>query len=209
MPADLTVILCTYNRASFLPRALKSLRDQTEHGFRVLVVDDGSTDETLSVLAEAVAKFASTEVCSLGENGGIGAARNAALGRARTEWVTFLDSDDAYAPHHLAEYFRARETHPEVDLFHGSAEVIGDRWVRDKNDPTKKVDIADCIIGGTFLLRREKALALGGFPEDCYGDDSFFFAQAREAGWKIHFLGPTGYRYHRDHESSLTKTTSI
>ncbi|MCC5789028.1 MAG: glycosyltransferase family 2 protein [Opitutales bacterium] len=206
MPADLTVILCTYNRAFFLPWALKSLRDQQGARFRVLVVDDGSTDETLSVLAGAVAELFSTEVFCLGRNGGIGAARNAALGRARTEWVTFLDSDDAYAPGHLAEYERARELHPEVDLFHGSAEVIGDRWVRDKDDPAKKVDVAECIIGGTFLLRREKALALGGFPEDCYGDDSFFFAQAREAGWKIHFLGQTGYRYHRDHESSLTKT---
>lgn len=207
MPVDLTVILCTFNRASFLPRALQSLAEQKVLPAQVLIIDDGSTDGTEKVLAELVADLPMTEVFSRKQNGGIGAARNIALARARTEWLTFLDSDDAYAPEHLSNFAGKIGNDTQTDLFYGTPEVIGDREVIDKDYPHRKIDLDQCIVGGTFLFRRKKALSLGGFPEEGYGDDSRFFARAKESGWNIQFLGQTGYRYFRDHEDCLTKTS--
>lgn len=93
----ITAIVPTYNRAATLGQALASIFAQTRVPDEVLVVDDGSTDETAAV----VGRFPGATLLRLGRNGGAAAARNAGIRAARGELLAFLDSDDAWLPHKL------------------------------------------------------------------------------------------------------------
>jgi len=86
------VITATYNRAETLPRTLKSLLDQTYPDWECVVVDDGSTDGTLEVLAQFDDPRIRVVVHPV--NRGVAAAKNTALDNVRGEWFTGIDSDD-------------------------------------------------------------------------------------------------------------------
>lgn len=89
-----SVVIPTYNRAKFLPKALDSVWRQTFNGYEVIVVDDGSTDGTLEYL-----RSLSGPIRILSQyNGGPGVARNFGAKQARGRYIAFLDSDDLWFP---------------------------------------------------------------------------------------------------------------
>lgn len=107
---SVSVIVPTYNRAALIGRALESALRQTRPGDEVIVVDDGSVDDTPRVLEE----FGNRIVAIRAARGGAGRARNLGLARARGELVAFLDSDDEWLPRKL-DIQRAFMTHrPDV-----------------------------------------------------------------------------------------------
>ncbi|OON65920.1 glycosyltransferase family 2 protein [Hymenobacter sp. CRA2] len=99
MAAFFSIVIPTYNRASFIAATLRSVQEQQFADWEVLVVDDGSTDNT----ADVVASVPDARIQYLPKaNGERGAARNYGLARAQGEYVLFLDSDDRFHPAHLA-----------------------------------------------------------------------------------------------------------
>jgi len=94
-----SVAIVTFNHARYLPDALESALAQTLPGVEVVVVDDGSTDDTPAVLA----KYAGRVRVVRQPNRGPSAARNAGVAASRGEYVAFLDADDVLAPTKLAE----------------------------------------------------------------------------------------------------------
>ena len=94
-----SVVLPTYDRADVLPRAIESVLDQTVSDLELVVVDDGSTDET----PEVVGEFDDERLQYLkrGEHAGANAARNAGIRQSTGEFVSFLDSDDEFLMRHL------------------------------------------------------------------------------------------------------------
>ena len=97
-----TVIVCTYNRERFLPRALDSLQNQTCKDWEIVVIDDGSTDASTVLLNRYKGTSMNMHVVRHERNQGVAAARNTGIKYANGVYVTFLDSDDEYAPDHLA-----------------------------------------------------------------------------------------------------------
>src|SRR5262245_27685902 len=97
---QVSVILPTWNRADLLSHAIASVRSQTFDSWELIVVDDGSTDDTAGV----VAGFRDDRVSflALPHSGNAARARNAALRIARAERVAFIDSDDEWLPDKLA-----------------------------------------------------------------------------------------------------------
>lgn len=97
---DFSIIIPTYNRASFLPRAIESVLAQIYENWELIVVDDGSNDNT----REVVASFKDERIRYIyQENQERSAARNTGINNAVGEWICFLDSDDEYLPNHLME----------------------------------------------------------------------------------------------------------
>jgi glycosyltransferase involved in cell wall biosynthesis len=115
-----TAAIPTYNRARFLPGALESVFAQTFRDFEVLVVDDGSTDETPDLLA----RYGDRVRVVRQENRGRAAARNRALQEARSPYVSFLDSDDRWLPEKLERQVPALEAEASVAMVHGHVDVI-------------------------------------------------------------------------------------
>jgi glycosyltransferase involved in cell wall biosynthesis len=98
-PGLVSVIIPCYNRADIVRYTLDSVLAQNYRNFEAIVVDDGSTDNTRSV----VAGYTDPRIQYVyRENGGLSAARNSGLNAARGEFVAFLDSDDGWHPWKLA-----------------------------------------------------------------------------------------------------------
>lgn len=109
MPS-VSVVIPTYNRARWLPETVESVLQQTCRPLEVLIVDDGSTDDT-----EAVCAGFPEPVRYLRQaNAGVAAARNLGLRHARGEWIAFGDSDDLWEPGKLAVQLAALEASPSA-----------------------------------------------------------------------------------------------
>jgi glycosyltransferase involved in cell wall biosynthesis len=106
----ISVVIPTYNRAGLLPRAVESALAQTVAPLEILIVDDGSTDDTKSVCSRwpAPVRYIATP------NGGVARARNVGIKEARGEWIALLDSDDEWEPNKLAAQRAALAAAPDA-----------------------------------------------------------------------------------------------
>ena len=229
-----TVIICAYNRQKLLNRALLSLFNQTESSFEVVIVDDGSTDETFYEVRRIIDKrfesfpdlnifynnFDSNNAFSrkIGNHfdifyvyqnhNGVAGARNRGISLARGNFVTFLDSDDEYKPNHLHSRKEILTNHPEIDLLHGGFEILGSPFVPDKNDPTTQIHLSKCVVGGTFFIKTAIARQLGGFDHLDFAEDSAFYDKAVCNGLNISKTDLMTYIYHRDTSDSICNAIS-
>lgn len=110
-----SIVLPTYNRASFLAEALASVSAQDYLDWELVVVDDGSTDDTKDVLRGLVQGFRQPVTVVHQDNMGSAGARNTGLDHASGEYVAFLDSDDLWLPHHVSRCVLALARSPELD----------------------------------------------------------------------------------------------
>lgn len=122
--AAVSIILPTYNRAKFLPQAFASIRSQAFTDWELIVVDDGSTDDTAALVAELTAGWPQKVTYHTQENQGAYGARNTGLDLATGEYVAFFDSDDVWLPHHLADCVAAMAANPDVDWAWGACRVV-------------------------------------------------------------------------------------
>ncbi len=198
-----SVVICTFNRAHLLPRALDSVLEQTESSWEVIVVDDGSTDNTTEVVRR-YAQLAPNIRYMYHRNRGLPLSRNVGIAAAVGEYVTFLDSDDWYTPDHLASRRQLLAQYPGVELLHGSCEIIGNPLVPDKYNPEQMLDVRDLIVGGTFVFPREFAVKVGGFPAwSPYSIDGDLFDELVKMGTYIVKTDHRSYVYDRTTPDSI------
>jgi glycosyltransferase involved in cell wall biosynthesis len=176
--APVSAIVTTYNYARFLPDAIESVLGQSRLPREIVVVDDGSTDET----AEVVDRYADRGVRYLRRpHGGAGKARNAGLDVTSAPLVAFLDADDAWLPDRVEAGMAHLARHPELALAAGHAYAC-DEALR----PTAVVPAATRASGrmldallvdnvvlnpSSVLIRRTALEAAGGFSEISFGED--------------------------------------
>jgi glycosyltransferase involved in cell wall biosynthesis len=117
----ISVVIPSYNRAHTLQRALQSVFAQGSPVDEVILVDDGSTDDSAALVARLFPQVSVIQQT----NGGVSAARNKGIEAAQYEWIALLDSDDCWLPHKIQTVRDAAAKHPEYILYH-SDEI----WVR-------------------------------------------------------------------------------
>lgn len=124
-PILVSIIIPTFNNARFLPEALDSVFTQNFNAYELIVVDDGSTDNTQAVLASYKKELASERLRVVyQENGGSAVARNTGLGIAQGEYIVFLDADDILLPNKLAQQTQFLDQHPLVGMVHSGWKLI-------------------------------------------------------------------------------------
>lgn len=128
-----SIIIPTYNRAKFITKAINSCIEQTYSNFEIIVVDDGSTDNTESVVADIVTEKLKYYKKANEERG---AARNYGVEKATGDYVFFLDSDDWLAPNHL------QAGNKNLKLFN-YPEVLHHRFKTYFDDTKKQIDSDD------------------------------------------------------------------
>ena len=128
-----SVIVSTYNRGRFVCEAVESVLNQTFRDFEVIVVDDGSTDNTPDLLK----KYASSIHYIYQRNKGRSAARNSGIRLCRGEYIAFLDDDDIWLPGKLERQVAFLDLHPEAALAHTFTELM-DEYGRPLEKETKK-----------------------------------------------------------------------
>jgi len=142
-----SIVIPTYNRAGIIVKSIQTVLSQTFSNIEVLVVDDGSTDNTREVvgaLTDPRIKY------HWKENAERGAARNYGALIARGRFVNFLDSDDLLYPHHLQTAFDFIATNPACDVFHLGFD-IKDELGRLVRNTTPIRSINDEILSGNVL----------------------------------------------------------
>ena len=166
-----SVIIPTYNRASWVAEAVASVLAQTYRAFEVLVVDDGSTDGTLESLAPVLNQV---KVLRLSSRRGVAAARNLGVAAARGEWVAFLDSDDLWLPEKLARQMAFLSRHPDL-LLCQTEEIWVRRGVRVNPPRSCRKEggliflrsLKRCLVSpSAVVLHRRLLKETGGFDEN-------------------------------------------
>ncbi|HSP24824.1 MAG TPA: glycosyltransferase family A protein, partial [Saliniramus sp.] len=166
---SVSVVITAYNHARWLPEAVDSVRAQTHAPIELIVVDDGSTDETPAVCAGLEGATILRQ-----QNSGLSAARNAGLRAASSSLIAFLDADDLLLPGAIEAGVAALSEKPEMAFVHGGhLGVLADRtpiWeTRARPEAaTYRELLRGNLIGmhATGLYRRAPLIALGGFDEN-------------------------------------------
>lgn len=161
-----SVIMPTHNRAWCVSTAIRSVVNQTHDNFELVVVDDGSTDDTV----ETIKKDFQTElskgivrIVSLQENVGVCEARNIGISHARKDWIAYADSDNQVRPEYLSVVASAVTEDPKLDSFFG--------WILNRSTgvtvgkPYNRADILkdNYIDLGAFVHRKSLVTKYGGF----------------------------------------------
>lgn len=201
-----SVVIPTYNYARFIGEAIESILVQTHPISDIVVVDDGSTDETQQV----VAKFGSKIRYIKKENGGVCSARNVGIENSTGDFIAFFDADDISHPTKIEKQLAKFAEDAEVGLVHcGIRELDADGNIIQLNQNGKEGWVADEMLllkptiigpGGTIMVRREVIAAVGAFDEqiEIYEDWEFCYRIARK--YKIGFVNEAliDYRLHGD-----------
>jgi glycosyltransferase involved in cell wall biosynthesis len=164
-----SIIIATYNRAKYLPGAIGSILAQNFKGYEIIIVDDGSTDETRSVIGDIKSRhrcikyfFKKNEERSI--------ARNYGIHQASGQYVGFLDSDDRIYPNHLAVAYNLlkRNSFPEIghlgfESVSTSGEIITKRNDLD-NSFKEKLIHENILHGNAIFIRRDIATNINFIP---------------------------------------------
>ena len=197
----ISVLIPTYNYARYLPQAIDSVLAQTYAPLEVLVVDDGSTDDTPQVLAAYGNRIRAIRQ----DNQGVAAARNTGVAAARGEYVALLDSDDLWLPRKLELQIARFESDPSLGFVHCGAETFdGDRtlgvlvdgmegWVREAILRLDRVVIP--VPGSGTVLPKRVIEEVGGFDVRLPPSDDWDLCYRIAARYPIGFVPVVLVRY--------------
>jgi glycosyltransferase involved in cell wall biosynthesis len=213
-----SVVIATYNRAKFLPETIDSVLKQEFQDLEVIVVDDGSSDNTQEVLRP----YGDTIRCLYQENRGPSAARNLGARHARAAWIAIQDSDDLCARNHLETLFNyAREHEDCAMIFANGAYLGGKQHNRDTIIPPHKsrhlarsgvrlVDLFEKSIVRlqASLISKKCYDAIGGH------DESLRISMDLDLAFRIFMRHPVAYLdevvfYYRKHEGNIGRDQEL
>jgi glycosyltransferase involved in cell wall biosynthesis len=120
-PGKISVIIPTYNRENSLERAIESVLAQTYHNYELIVIDDGSTDNTSRIIKKYKKKIRYFSQL----HSGVSSARNLGLEKSEGAWVAFLDSDDYWLPQKLARQMQCLSENPQWLVMQ-----TDEKWIR-------------------------------------------------------------------------------
>ncbi|MCL2689237.1 MAG: glycosyltransferase family 2 protein [Chitinispirillia bacterium] len=211
-----SVIIPAFNRSALLHRAVESVLNQTERDFELVIVDDGSTDDTSQYL-QKIKLLNNVQCLRLDKNYGVSKARNAGVSASSGEWIAFLDSDDYWHPDKLRFQFKWLADNPQYSIMQ-----TNEIWIRNGvrvNQPKtyKKIcgdifneSVERCMITpSSVIMRRSLFEQTGGFDEKmraCEDYDLWLRITCKHhAGLEPKNL-LTRYGGHDDQLSSITET---
>jgi len=213
--STVSIIIPAFNQGRFLSTAIDSALSQSYGDVEVVVVDDGSTDETPDVLA---AYQKTPEVVVLRQNNaGVGAARNAGFAASSGAFVCFLDADDYYHSERVARQIGRFGARPDVGFGYcdivrvDSDGVVADDYEVGRARPILDGDIFESLLAGgyfpphTVILRREVFQQSGGFDPALGGHaDLDLWLRLSGDGVRADFL-PEKLAYYRVHPGSMSR----
>ena len=199
-----SVIIPTFNRAGMVLRAVSSVVRQSYPHWEIVLVDDGSTDETSQVIEwyrkrclddGNIDNACKIKVVKLLENLGVAKARNQAIAHSSGEWIAFLDSDDKWLPEKLEKQIELAMLQPELGLIHHDEIWIrhGVREEREQEDQKSGGNVFEqCLNNGmislsTAIVRRSLLVDMQGL------DENFQVCDDYDLLLKITSLYPVGF----------------
>lgn len=169
-PPRVSVLIPVYQQATYLPRAIDSILTQTLTALELILVNDGSTDDSPAIIEEYARRDGRVRIAHQA-NAGISATLNHALSLARAEYVARLDGDDIALPDRLERQVAYLDKHPTIGLVGGAITLIdiAERKLRTKPYPNRPNDLRylaakrSITPGPSGTGRRDLLTAVGGW----------------------------------------------
>ena len=168
MSTQISVLIPCLNCSSFLQASLRSVREQSLPPMEVLLVDDGSSDDSAQRAKELMDGASFPMHIIRQENRGLGAARNAGIQQVRGEWIALLDADDIWSADKLERMHEVLKG-GDMDVVHHSMRAQGGGWNRRATSVQKMEDVllrGHAPIPSASLIRTAVFQEVGGFSED-------------------------------------------
>ncbi|MDX9964216.1 glycosyltransferase family A protein [Desulfobacter postgatei] len=217
-----SVIIPAYNAAEYINEAVESVLSQTYGNLEIIVIDDGSTDNTAACVSSA---FESSIIILRQCNNGPSSARNRGIEVATGKYIAFLDADDIWFPDKISEQVNLMEAYPDVGMVFGNSTTLKDGIAAEKShfelqgldceyfgDPVyyqnafKKLFYKNIIMTQTVMVRKSTLERTNGF------DTGFRFAEDLLLWLDIAKISKVAYQFHvvafrRRHEGNLTNNS--
>jgi glycosyltransferase involved in cell wall biosynthesis len=214
----LTVVMPVYNVARYVASAIQSVLAQTHADFRLLIVDDGSTDDTLRIARDFEARDPRIRVHTHA-NRGVANTMNTALSMCDTEWVACMHGDDLMLPQRLERQMRFVRENPDVavvsslvDWIDEKSRVVG----RSRSHLTSREAVARARCGDgsvafphpAVMFRRQVIIDVGGYRQDFFpAEDTELWNRVADAGHLV-LVQPEVLLQYRLHASSASMSKS-
>lgn len=188
-----SIVVPLYNKSYSIPRCIDSILLQTYSSFEIIIVNDGSTDDSLSIVRDIYASEIDSEIIKIIDqpNQGVSAARNKGVNIAKSDYICFLDADDEWKPRFLEEMYNLINNFPEANLY-----CLQHETKVDEKDPIRnrcyhkdgfrgyvknffKASLIGSIANSSKICIKKSALeSVGGFPESHQsGEDLYVWMQ--------------------------------
>lgn len=200
-----SVVIPTYNAQAYLADTLASVRDQTMRDVEVVLVDDGSTDDTLRIARDFGTSIDLTIIPQA--NSGPSAARNSGINAARGRYCAFIDSDDTMHPTRLADQAALLDTEPDLGLVYSDLETFDDNGTihstrRAFSNPRQGMILDDLLLDNfittsTVMAPRERLIEAGLFDSKRRVSEDFDLWLRMACRWRIGFIDRPLVRYRR------------
>jgi glycosyltransferase involved in cell wall biosynthesis len=213
-----SVVIATFNRAKFLAETIESILQQSFRDYELLVVDDGSTDDTRALLKS----FGDRVRYFCQENRGPSAARNLGVRHARAPWISIQDSDDLCARSHLTTLYRYAQDHPDCGMvFANGAYLAGPEHHRETiipGDKARRLYVQGVHLADLFdksIVRLQAAL-ISKAAYDIVGghDQSLRICMDLDLAFRLCMSFPIGYLdevvfFYRKHEGNTGRNEEL
>ncbi len=219
-PPAVSVLMPARDAGATIGPALDSILGQTLRELELIVVDDGSRDDTEAVVRRRAAGDPRVRVLSLREPRGIVQALNTGLAAARAPLLARMDADDLADAHRLALQHRFLGDHPEIDVCDSRVEIFRDdgpvrggfaayqRWLdgmERHEDMARECLVENPVVHPAVMARSALLRSLGGYRDGPFPEDYDLWLRALRAGARFHKLPARLLRW-RDHGRRLTRT---
>jgi glycosyltransferase involved in cell wall biosynthesis len=203
--AKVSIILPTYNGAKYIRQAINSIIIQVYQDWELIIVDDGSKDQTPDILNE----FTDNRIRIIRhqENRKLPSALNSGFHASQGELITWTSDDNVLSPYFLTIFVNFADNHPDIDFVYSDYMLIDENgnekhWFRTL--PLESIKFEN-IGSASFLFRRNVFKFLGGFNEKTFLAEDYEFFLRVYTHFKIFYLKTeTPIYFYREHGSSLT-----
>lgn len=201
-----SVVMPVYNRAAQVRVAIESLLEQTYRDFELILVDDGSTDDSSKVMESYAARDSRLRLLTLPAKGNQGLARALGTTAARGEYLAVMDSDDVAYPERLEKQVAYMDTHPAITLAGSNAQkVIGEKRIQmqmpsqDGELKARLLLVDAAFVHPTVIMRRDFLIQhnLNYSAERRSDDDYYLYNRLMQAGACFANMPDTLLDYHR------------
>ncbi len=207
-----SIICPVHNAEVTIVETVRSVLAQTLTDFEIVVIDDGSTDQSLKLLLALAAHDTRIRLISQA-NAGVSAARNFGVSQCRGEWVAFLDADDIWQPRKLAEHDQFHRDHPEVDISFARIAFLSDATSQNWARATVSAHLAgfigvESLLGENPVCTMSNVVAyrpslerIGGFQSSMsFAEDQEWLIRAVSRGLTLRCIDAVlvGYRLSQD-----------
>jgi glycosyltransferase involved in cell wall biosynthesis len=224
----LSVIIPAFNATKTIIRAMDSVRSQDLLSFEIIIIDDGSVDDTVRLVQNNIQPGEQIHLIEMKENSGVSAARNAGIRAAKGKLLAFLDADDVWLPEKIARQIEAMGEDPAITLISCGSSLVSESGVPLKEGHQKRVAVEgfhawktllkyNFIPTPTVLTYRRLVQELGGFDESLsVGEDlDLWIKLARRGKVKVlknllvHYYDTPGSLMKRHCDNSRTIVASM